>query len=293
MVALTLAPLSADFLIGLAEERLLRIRDRPCTACHQGAMSLANSDEYFDGLCMRCNRGACHRRCSIRQGSFFERHPNVPLPAYVTAIRLLQHQTHHHVVAEIVGLSTKTIGRIHSDLMEEVVAWNAANPVIFRAGEIVEVDCNVNQWKEALGEAWGGRIQLFHRGTMIFGMKSRQTKRIHLQLIESENSGAVCHVVQRHCTRGVIIMHDAAGAYRSVGDVGYQHHEINKAQQGFARTDEASGLRVHVNNIEAVWREKAEWILSRHGQLRRQMEDFIQEFIFIQNGNRFIDIIRL
>jgi hypothetical protein len=204
---------------------------------------------------------------------------------------MLQEQIQHRSIIELLKVDKDIVRRIHDDLLQRIIIFHQQHPVRFRPPDVLEIDGNYNIWEKSIPQ--GENQNQIICGKMIFGIISRTTKQLVLKLVTNENAFECVSAVQKHADKGCIIMHDYAKAYLNFP--GYEHYAINKSKQGFTRQEDNlpiwTGRIVHVNNIEAVWREKAEWILHRHGVLHNRMDYFIEEFQFIHNENRLLDLI--
>jgi hypothetical protein len=280
-----------DFIKELGRQKLLLIDNIQCSKCNQGVLHLEKYSHYHDKYCLRCTIAKCGYRQSIRHGSFFALHPQIDLFVIIEIIRYLQLNTHHKTVIDRLQVDRLIVRSIHNSLIEKIIHFHREHPVRYPSDDCVEIDGNVNAWERSIPQA-DQNDQIIH-GKMIFGMISRRSKQLVLKLVTNENAYECVSAVQMHAEKGCIILHDYAKAYLNFP--GYPHYAINKSREGFKREEDElpiwTGGDVHVNNIESVWREKAEWILHRHGVLHSRMDYFIEEFQFIFNKNRFINLI--
>jgi transposase-like protein len=278
--------LTREEIIWLGSQHLLAV-PKPCPRCAR-PMALTAAAEKADKWRLRCRNDDVS--CSIRSGSFFALHSKIPIPKILVLLRGLWLNYTQRALALEHGLNRVTLSLFHSTLLPYFRAYTAANPPIFPPGDHVEIDETHIRWRQII-DASDAEAAL--EGTWVFGMISRISGAVYFEPILDRTRLELYHVIRRKIQPGATIYSDALKSYITLNGLGYTHFVINKAQDGFARIDEATGALVHVNNIENQWRQFRAMINVHGGHAAQRLEDALHEYSFRRANRSFIDLIRM
>ena len=261
------------FVLWLARCGLLDI-DRCCSHCgaalHLVKASRATTDRYQ----MKCPR--CKSVESIRRGTIFELF-RTPLPDLTRlAVLFAEGITAGHAQS-LLGLHRNTVSSFYSAMRERMEIDLDFDPIIFTSSDVVEID-------ETLIAALRNE-DLEHPRTAgwVFGIVSRSTGEVHLQIVPDRAAATLSHVMKHHVEPGAIVCGDSWPAYDSLARR-YIVRTINKGQGQMSYEDEELGIVVHTGTIEGVWNELRAILHASRGFPAHYVPLVLAEFIYRKAG---------
>jgi hypothetical protein len=113
---------------------------------------------------------------------------------------------------------------------------------------------------------------------------------VHAEVVASHTAGDLSGAVRRAAVPSAVLVSDELPAYRSVGREYVAHHTVCHSQDEFARTCEATGLRVHNNTAESFNAALKRAVVGVFPQLsRKHLARYAGEVAFRWNARRLTE----
>ena len=266
----------------------LHINDAICSLCNR-RMHLQKRKKRIDQYELRCGR--CGQRRSIRHGSFFAHHKKIPIPTIFQIIRNLYEVRKQSDIAKETGISEQSITVLHKEYSEMVRHYNDNHPIHFFVDDIVEIDEKKLKWYSGLRDPDPNALVV--QGEWVIGLTGRNSKKVYMVPIIDRSHQSVLPVIMNRIDEGATVVTDKLSSYDALKDVYHEKYFcINKEQDGFARTDEETGLRVHVNTIEGEWQKIESHLSLHHGVYGDRVGYLLHEYMFVKNNCNFLDLLK-
>jgi transposase len=113
----------------------------------------------------------------------------------------------------------------------------------------------------------------------VSGVVGRESKGLHLQVVESVDGATLTEVVERTTTRGVTLYTDEATGYSRVAETGRGHSTVCHSDREWARDDDGDGVReVHNNTLEGIWTGLRNFLRPFRGVSKWHLEEYVAIF---------------
>ena len=231
-----------DWLIQL--NLLLNLKDCVCKFCDFGHFGLRRDTSFSrDCYVWRCSNKKCHKKVSIRRGSWFENH-NLTLEQILYHTYFWVYKCNQEFVIHELGISERTIVDWYNFAREvcDTILQKTENNIIGGPGIVVEID-----------ESKFGKRK-FHKGrrvdgVWVFGGIERDSKKCFFTTVEDRKADTLVTIIKQHIKPGTTIISDCWKAYSSLNSEGFTHLTVNHSVNF---VDPDSGA--HTNTIESTWR---------------------------------------
>ena len=227
----------------LINEGLLGDFGGVCEKCQQGTLSLIKDSSKTDKYVWRCGRKCCHRKISLRHGSWFEGShltlSQIVLLSYFWIYDYPQEIVRHEID---IGSSHTTVDWYNfcREICEKIVEKD--NKKIGGPGFTVEID-----------ESKFGKRK-YHRGrkvdgAWVFGGICRETKECFLEVVEDRSANTLIPILCKYVQPGTLVLSDCWKSYSKLSEEGYIHRTVNHSIE-FVNSEDGT----HTNTIESTWR---------------------------------------
>ena len=235
--------------------------------------------------CSRTINGVRHyQKVSLRHGSIFA-DTQLPVKTIVRILYEWSRRTERHEAAFQLELNKDTVGAWYKRFRKisgEILA-RTQNDRISGAEKIIEIDeCQLARRKHN-----HGRVP---REQWVFGGVVRRSNPIEcfIELVPSRSRGVLCEVIQRRISPEVRIISDGWAAYANLTLLGFRHDVVNHSHNYVSATDPT----VHTQNVENLWRCVRRFLAKNGTNTRRNLQGYINKFIFRKlNNDAFESII--
>jgi len=116
-------------------------------------------------------------------------------------------------------------------------------------------------------------------GKWVLGLISRDRSKVWFYCMEDGTKNYLLDPIRDVVEPNSTILTDAYHVYDQL-DNEFHHLKINKKREGFARTDEKSNIRVHVNLCENLWKNVRALAHDRHLNRPEDVPLLLIEFMF-------------
>ena len=113
-----------------------------------------------------------------------------------------------------------------------------------------------------------------NRGTWLFGGVDRITKQIFLTIVDKRDKATLIPLIEDNIVQGSTIYSDKWAAYYGLKDLGYNHGMVNHS------VEFVSDEGVCTNTIESLWSEIKADLKIRGGFNQKQVEGYLDEFMY-------------
>ncbi|XP_048588792.1 uncharacterized protein LOC116604693 isoform X2 [Nematostella vectensis] len=236
-------------------------------------MRLTECPDRSDGYKWRCP--TCHRRTSVRMGSFFGEFPRIRLATMVEAIHHWAKKIKQKTSAEMLGISERVVGKISSRLRDICAEDLRRRPVIPFGGPgiICEIDESLFNHKAKYNR---GRRPA--DANWVFGVLSTEhfPSRGYFRVVQRRDAATLLPIIEQALLPGSTVHTDDWAAYRQlqarlpnvVADHGVVVHRYNFV-------DPITG--VHTQHVESAWNRLKSVIKERRGVRRVDLQSFLDE----------------
>lgn len=239
--------------------RYLQSQPLKCELCDDDMKINYNKNVKKDHYAYNCTR--CGNYKSLRINSFFF-NSNLSIPIILNIIKMLQGSVPRQFIAKQLKINKQTVTTQYIKLMKYCARYNLSHPVYYLASDTIEVDEMIEEWKDGI-----------ENGSAIFGMVGRNSGLVHIEAVRDKSSGTLIPIIKQHTQLGATIISDAWTGYKILPVHYYTHKIINKAKEGFSRTEDQTNTVIHVNRVENLWAfvrktiEHHSHLISTHGKL--------------------------
>ena len=252
----------------------------PNKQCVQGhRMSLVNR-QNGDGLRWMCTTQGCRETKGLRVGTIFAQFTKTDIGRLSYAIYLWSEKVIGVRIAEITGLSEKTVTKLRQLLRQCCSNHLARNPIRINGGGgfNVEIDESMFHHKQ---RAHVGRVA--RREVWVFGLVDTHyvPARPYLEIVPNRQRVTLIPIINQHLTPGIanITIHsDQWAAYRNlprfVPNCG-THNTVNH-RRNFV--DPATGA--HTQSIESCWNRVKYELKKAKGCRREHLQSHLDEFMW-------------
>ena len=113
----------------------------------------------------------------------------------------------------------------------------------------------------------------------VSGVVGRESKGLHLQVVESVDGATLTEVVERTTPPGVTLYTDEATGYSRIAATGRGHGTVCHSEREWARDDDGDGVReVHNNTLEGIWTGLRNFLRPFRGVSKWHLEEYIAIF---------------
>lgn len=223
---------------------LLNLKDCICKFCEIGRFGFRKDSSFSrDNYVWRCSNKKCHKKVSVRKGSWFENH-NLTLEQILHIIYFWVYRCNQEFVCHELGVCERTIVDWYNyarEVCDNILQTNENN-VIGGPGIVVEID-----------ESKFGKRK-YHKGrrvdgVWVFGGIERDSKKCFFTTVENRTADTLVNIIKQHIKPGSTIISDCWKAYNSLDKEGFTHLTVNHSVNF---VDPNSGA--HTNTIESTWR---------------------------------------
>ncbi len=280
-----------DFLI---IAKLISIENHICSI-DSTEMHLVHREKNIDNWIMRCPTHSCNEVRSIRTRSWFSgRHGKIV--KYLEFLRLLAGKANVKLLAQECQMAENTVRKIYLDLVGRMVNWlekeKFSEEFFFHRFPLVEID-------EAY-MSWRGEIMNYpfleepeqESGKWVLGIISRDRKNVWFYCLQDRTSEFLLDPIRDSVEPGTLIFTDYWNTYDNLNNE-YFHLKINKKRDGFARTDENTKMRVHVNLCENLWKNVRQLAHDRHLNKPLDIPLLLTEFMFRYYKGSLLELIKV
>lgn len=253
----------------LIQSGFLRPKQENCDHCG-GELRLAADSRCGDKVAWRCQSTQCRRTLSIRAGSWFSG-SKVTIIQRLLLIRKIELGLSFHQIEQEGIINHHAARQIWLGVVARMETWLDANifacEFVFGTHELIEVDECYVHWKGPRYDlAFLDDEKAAPDGKWILGMINRSRSCCWLLPIEDRMRASIIEPIEDVVAPGAIILTDALNVY-DVLNAQFDHHVINKKQDGFAQLQSCrhiGQLNVNVNHCESLWKDFRLLARNRH-----------------------------
>jgi transposase-like protein len=260
---------NSEELIGWLQQAGIIASGRQCSCGRK--MSQHPRKERGDGVSWRCPYKLCKHRVSLRQGSYFEGH-QLPLgQLWMILVCLLKFpKMLARYMSEILNVSERALVDWGAYMRETISHYYLVKPLVLGGGYVVQVD-------ESL---FGGRRK-YNRGdhhvhvkSWVFGVVEEGTNRCVLWTVRRRNKETLSKLIKDHVVAGSTVKSDEWGAYKGLGDQGYNHLTVNHS------VSFVNSKGVHTQLIESLWAQVKCVLKAKRGTSQNHLPGYLDMFSF-------------
>lgn len=252
----------------LQEKEILGDFGGLCDKCFKGKVNLRSDKSYSkDNLVWRCSNSKCHKKTSIREGSWFSG-THLLLEQAIKLTYYWVHKTpSDYVVRELKIGSAHTIADWYNFAREVCVEIiKCENEQIGGVGKEIEID-----------ESKFGKRK-YHRGkrvegVWVFGGIERESKKCFFEIVEDRSAATLIPIIKRYVKPGSIILSDCWKAYSSLKEEGYIHLTVNHSV-----TFKNKETGACTNLIESTW-NAVKKSFPKYGAQKQFYDSYLVEYI--------------
>ena len=271
-----------QFIEWLGREGYLNLR-RDCYNCG-GTLQLAfTTSRATDNYQLKCP--SCKHRESIRSDSIFALF-HTPLVSLMRLAVLFANQTPATHASNMLDIDHKTVSAFYQLMRERMSIALDIDPISFSSNDVVEID-------EMIIEALRGEEPEGGRTTgWIFGIVSRSTDEVHLEIIPNRRAETLVQVMMQHVAPNAIVCADSWASYTPLASR-YTLRTIVKGRGGMRYLDRNLGIVVHTGTIEGVWSQLRAVLHVSRGFPAHYVPLLLAEFMFRKAGRDIFELMKI
>ncbi|XP_061191636.1 uncharacterized protein LOC133199826 [Saccostrea echinata] len=230
-----------QWLIGL--NVLIDLNGETCKSCETGKFGLRKDSSYSrDEHVWRCSNKKCHKKVSVRVGSWFENH-KLTLEKILLITYFWVYQVSELFVRHELEIACQTIVDWYNFAREVCTCvLEKESEKIGGEGKVVEID-----------ESKFGKRK-FHKGrkvegVWVFGGIERGSKKCFFTTMTDRSRETLLGIIKQNILPGTTIISDCWKAYDILDQEGFDHLKVNHSLHF---VDPTTGA--HTNTIESTWR---------------------------------------
>ncbi|XP_044173176.1 uncharacterized protein LOC122957226 [Acropora millepora] len=243
-----------------------------CAACNQAMQLTARNPDHVDGFQWRCQ--LCRRKKSLRDGSFFEEFPRLPLGKIVLLIYLWSMRELRTTASNMLSLSKNSVGNVYAVLRYHCRRDLQDRPIIPFNGNVYVVKCDESQFKHKSKYQRGRRAR---NNVWVFGVICANFRpcRGYFEVVERRDRITLTQILQRVLLPGAEVHTDDWGAYRNL------HHHVPNITVHRTVTHQNSFVDpvtgVHTQEAESAWARLKYHIKREKGIRKPDIQAFLDE----------------
>ena len=238
----------------------------------------ASSDFKLDGIELRCR--SCHRKRSVRIGSFFENR-RLSLRSCMKLLIDFCADVPGQAAAKVHHIHSNSVYNFYKDCRQRMGQMLRENPVTFNDWVYECDEKSFNNVADAAG---------IRRRMVVFGIYERYTGKVYLRRVVNRRRVTIEPIIREKVEEGQVVMTDEHGAYYHLGDlepVPYINFTVNHRQGDYSHVDDVvSGdgeIEVTTNSLEGIWSQLKGRMIKRTRRNYRLLDEYLDEFMFRQH----------